>query len=351
MKKFTVLFLVVCLLVAALPVFAEGELIGVAMPTNSLQRWNQDGANMKAKLEEAGYKVELQYANNDVNTQISQLENMILNECKVIVIASIDGSALSTVIASAKEAGIPTIAYDRLIRDTPDISFYTTFDNYGVGTIQGTYIKDTLDLDNAGDKTYNIEFFGGSPDDNNAGLFNQGAMDVLQPYIDAGTLVNPSGQIDFKDVAILGWGSDDAAARMDTIISGYYSDGTKLDVVLSPNDSLAWGIITSLENNGWTEENWPIITGQDCDVANVIAMKEGKQSMSVFKDTRTLAEKTIEIVEALVAGKEPETNATYDNGVFEVPSYNCTPVFADKNNYEELLVKSGYYTEDQLVSK
>lgn len=351
MKKFTLVLLVLGLLVAVIPAFAEGELIGVAMPTNSLQRWNQDGANMKAQLEEKGYKVDLQYANNDVATQISQIENMILGEAKVIVIASIDGSALSEVIASAKEAGIPTIAYDRLIRDTPDISYYTTFDNYGVGTIQGTYIKDALDLDNAGDKTYNIEYFGGSPDDNNAGLFYQGAIDVLQPYIDAGTLVNPSGQIDFNTVAILGWGSDDAAARMDTLIAGYYSDGTKLDVVLSPNDSLAWGIITSLENAGWDAANWPIITGQDCDVANTVAMIEGKQSMSVFKDTRDLATKTIEIVDSILKGEEPEMNATYDNGIFEVPSYNCTPVFADKNNYKELLVDSGYYTEDQLVSK
>lgn len=352
MKKYAIVLLVLAILVSAIPAFAAGELIGVAMPTNSLQRWNQDGANMKAQLEAKGYKVDLQYANNEVDTQISQLENMILEECKVIVIASIDGSALGEVLKTAKDAKIPTIAYDRLIMKTPDIDYYTTFDNYMVGTIQGNYIKDALKLDEAGDKTFNMEVFGGSPDDNNATLFYKGAMDVLQPYIDKGTIKIPSGQVDFDKVAILTWSSEKAAARMDNLIAGYYADGkNKLDVVLSPNDSLAWGIETSLKNAGFTKDNWPVITGQDCDVANTQAIIEGTQAMSVFKDTRELATKTIELIDTMLKGGKFESNTTYNNGVIDVPSYNCTPVFANKDNYTTLLIDSGYYTEDQLKAK
>ena len=212
--------------------------------------------------------------------------------------------------------------------------------------------SDALDLENA-DGPFNIEYFGGSPDDNNAHLFYQGAIDVLQPYIDSGKLVNPSGQIDFETVAILGWGSDDAQARMDNLINSYYADGTPLDVVLSPNDSLAIGIVNSLVAAGFTKEKWPVLTGQDCDIPNVINIVKGLQSMSVFKDTRTLAERTVTMVDQILAGKEVEVNNTedYDNGVKVVPSYLCDPVFADRDNYQELLIDSGYYTEDQIKAE
>lgn len=307
---------------------------------------------MKAQLEEAGYEVILEYANNDVALQISQIENMILSEVKVLVIASIDGGALGDVLKTASENGIPVIAYDRLITGTEYVDYYTSFDNYRVGKFQGDFIVEALDLENA-EGPFNIEYFGGSPDDNNAHLFYQGAIDVLQPYIDAGKLVNPSGQIAFETVAILGWGTDDAQARMDNLINGYYADGTPLDIVLSPNDSLALGIANSLTAAGFTEENWPILTGQDCDIPNTINIILGKQSMSIFKDTRTLATKTVEMVGQILAGEEVEVNNTedYDNGVKVVPSYLNDPVFADINNYKELLIDSGYYTEDQLVVK
>ncbi len=321
--------------------------VGVAMPTKDLQRWNQDGANMEQQLKAAGYDVDLQYASNDIATQVSQIENMISSGAKVLVIASIDGDSLGTVLAQAKEQGIKVIAYDRLIMNSDAVTYYATFDNYMVGTKQGEYIRDQLDLDNAAGP-FNLEIFTGDPGDNNARFFYGGAIDVLKPYIDAGKLVVQSGQVEFDNVATANWSTENAQSRMDAIISANYADGTKIDAVLCSNDSTALGVTNSLEAN-YTGE-WPIITGQDCDVANVKNMIAGKQSMSIFKDTRTLAAKTVEMVDAIMKGTEAPVNdtKTYDNGTGVIPSFLCEPVFADVNNYKELLIDSGYYTEDQL---
>ena len=326
---------------------AGGGKIGVAMPTKDLQRWNQDGSNMEAQLKEAGYEVDLQYASNDIATQVSQIENMINSGCQLLVIASIDGDSLGTVLDQAKEKNIPVIAYDRLIMNSDAVSYYATFDNYMVGTKQGEYIKEKLDLENAAGP-FNIEIVTGDPGDNNARYFYGGAMDVLKPYIDEGKLVVKSGQIDFETVATANWSTETAQFRMDAIISANYADGTKLDAVLCSNDSTALGVTNSLEAN-YTGE-WPIITGQDCDKANVKNMIAGKQSMSIFKDTRTLASKVVEMVDAIMKGGEAPVNdkETYDNGTGVIPSYLCEPVFADVNNYKELLVDSGYYTEADL---
>ncbi|WP_022760998.1 MULTISPECIES: multiple monosaccharide ABC transporter substrate-binding protein [unclassified Butyrivibrio] len=326
---------------------AGGGKVGVAMPTKDLQRWNQDGANMEAQLKDAGYEVDLQYASNDIATQVSQIENMISSGAQVLVIASIDGDSLGTVLAQAKEANIPVIAYDRLIMNSDAVSYYATFDNYMVGTKQGEYIRDQLDLENA-DGPFNLEIFTGDPGDNNAKFFYNGAIDVLKPFIDEGKLVVKSGQVDFDNVATANWATETAQSRMDAIISANYADGTKLDAVLCSNDSTALGVTNSLEAN-YTGD-WPIITGQDCDVANVKNMIAGKQSMSIFKDTRDLAAKTVEMVDAIMKGTEAPVNdtKTYDNGTGVIPSYLCEPVFADVNNYKELLIDSGYYTEDDL---
>ncbi len=328
-----------------------GQLIGVAMPTQSLQRWNQDGANMKKELEGKGYKVDLQYANNDVNTQIQQIENMIVKGSKVLVVASIDGSALSDVLKKAADSGVKVIAYDRLIMKSPNVDYYATFDNFKVGVIQGQYIETKLGLKD-GKGPFNIELFGGSPDDNNATFFFNGAYSILKPYIDSGKLVVTSGQKDFAKIAIQGWDSAKAQARMDNLITANYAGGKKLDAVLSPNDSLAIGIVASLKNAGFGSSNkpYPIITGQDCDKPNVIAMINGQQSMSVFKDTRTLASKVVEMVDALLQGKEAPVNdtETYDNGKKVVPSFLCDPVYADKDNYKKILVDSDYYKEADL---
>ena len=327
----------------------EVKKIGVAMPTKDLQRWNQDGANMKTQLEAAGYEVDLQYANNEVAQQVSQIENMITNGVDALVIASIDGGSLGTVLADAKKANIAVIAYDRLIMETDAVTYYATFDNYMVGTIQGQYIVDTLDLENQ-DGPFNIELFTGSPDDNNARYFFGGAMDVLTPYIDNGKLNVVSGQKAFEEVATLNWSTEEAQKRMENLITANYTDGTKLDVVCSSNDSCAIGITNALVNAGFTADNFPIITGQDCDITSTKNIIAGIQSMSIFKDTRDLAAKVVEMVDAIMKGTEVPVNdtKTYDNGVGIVPTYQCAPVFADINNYEELLIDSGYYTADQL---
>lgn len=321
--------------------------IAVSMPTKDLQRWAQDGSNMKAQLEKQGYDVDIQYANNDIATQVSQIENMIAVNPDVLVVASIDGSALGTALQGAKGLGIPVISYDRLIMNTDAISYYATFDNYLVGKTQGQFLVDALDLDNT-DGPYNIEFVTGDPGDNNVNFFFGGAMDVLQPYIDEGKLVVPSGQMTKDEVATANWSTETAQSRFENILSSYYADGTNLDAVLASNDSTALGVENALAAN-YTGE-YPIITGQDCDIANMPNIIDGKQAMSVFKDTRTLASKVVEMVDAIMQGGEAPVNdtETYDNGTGVIPSFLCEPVVCTADNYKELLVDSGYYTEDQL---
>lgn len=327
--------------------------IGVSMPTKDLQRWNQDGANMKAKLEAAGYKVDLQYANNDIATQTSQIENMVTKGDKILVIASIDGSALKNVLDAAKKKKVQVIAYDRLIMNSNAIAYYATFDNYKVGTFQGDYLVDKLGLKNrTKDNPAYIELFTGSPDDNNINFFFGGAMDVLKPYIDKGVLVVPSGQTAKNQCATLNWSTEEGQKRMENLISsqGYGPNGKKLDAVYSSNDSVAMGITNALVAAGYTKENFPLVTGQDCDKANVKNMIRGTQAMSVFKDTRTLADKVVGMVDALMQGKKPEVNdtKTYNNGMGVVPSYLCEPVFATVDNYKKILLDSGYYTAADL---
>jgi ABC-type xylose transport system, periplasmic component len=325
-----------------------GGIVGVAMPTKDLQRWNQDGENMKAQLEAAGYEVDLQYANNDVLTQVAQIETMIAANVDILVIAAIDGESLGTPLASAKEKGIPVIAYDRLIMNSDAVSYYATFDNYAVGQKQGEFIEETLDLANAGDKVYNMEIFTGDPGDNNANFFYGGAMDVLRKYIDAGTIVVPSGQIEFAAVATPEWSAERAQNRMDTIISSDYAGGVRLDAVLCSNDSTALGVTNALVA-AYTGE-YPIITGQDCDIANVKNLLIDRQAMDIFKDTRTLAAQVVKMVDAVLSGSEAEINdtETYDNGTGIIPTFLCEPVVTTKDNYSEILIDSGYYTEEEL---
>ena len=303
--------------------------------------------NMKKKLEEAGYEVDLQYASNDVATQVSQIENMVNSGCNVLVIAAIEGSSLGEALTMAKENEIPVIAYDRLLMNSDAVSYYATFDNYKVGNVQGQYVIDQLDLENA-DGPFVVEFAAGDPGDNNAGFFFNGAMDLLKPYIESGKIVVTSGQTTFEEVATPSWKTETAQSRAETILSSYYADGTQLDVWVCSNDSTALGVENALAAN-YTGE-YPVITGQDCDIVAVKNILKGTQAMSIFKDTRTLASKVVEMVDALMQGKKAPVNdtKTYDNGALVVPSYLCEPVFGDINNYKALLIDSGYYTEAQL---
>ena len=326
---------------------AEGGKIGISMPTQSLERWNRDGSYLEEQFKAAGYDVELTYSDNETDRQVNDIQNLISDGVNLLVIAAIDGEALNTVMDEAADAGIPVIAYDRLIKSDA-VSYYISFDNYTVGTLQGQYVIDTLDLDNAGDKTYNIEFTAGDPADNNAGYFFNGAYDTLKPYLDAGTLNVVSGQTDFDSVATAAWDTQTALERMQNILASYYADGTQLDVALCSNDSTALGVENALEAN-YTGK-WPVITGQDCDKPNVKNIVNGKQSMSVFKDTRKLAEQTVKMVDAIMDGKEAETNdnESYDNGTGIIPSYLCEPTVVTIDNYEEMLLDSGYYTEADI---
>ncbi|MBD5507196.1 MAG: substrate-binding domain-containing protein [Lachnospiraceae bacterium] len=325
-----------------------GGKVGVAMPTQSSERWINDGANMKAQLEALGYEVDLQYAEDDVQAQVSQIENMIASGVNCLVIASIDSSALVNVEAQAKDAGIPIIAYDRLLMDTDAVSYYATFDNKGVGTAIGKYIEDNANLDPANPQT--IEFFMGSPDDNNALFLYNGLMEVLQPYLDNGALVCKSGRTSFEDTCILRWSQETAQQNCENYLTGFYAD-EDLDICATAFDGFAYGCKAALEGAGYTDANWPIITGQDAELMATKNIISGKQTMSIYKDTRLLAEKCVTMVQAVLEGAEPEINDTeqYNNGKIVVPSYLCTPVAVDQGNYKEIIVDGGYYTEEQLA--
>lgn len=329
---------------------AGGKKIGVAMPTQSSQRWIQDGANMKEKLEGLGYTVDLQYAEDDVQMQVSQLENMIANGANCLVVASIDSSALVNVLAQAKQNNIPVIAYDRLLMDTDAVSYYATFDNKGVGTAIGKYIEEKAGL-KEGKGPFNIELFAGSPDDNNAHFLHDGAMEVLQPYIDNGKLVVVSGQTDFDTICTLRWSQETAQKRMEDLLSGYYSTGKDVDIILSPFDGISYGVAAALEGAGYkVGQKWPIITGQDAEKMAVKNIRSGKQTMTIFKDTRELADKCVKMVQAVMQGAEPEINDTtsYNNNKIVVPSYLCKPVAVDKENIQSALIDVGYYKEEDL---
>ena len=326
----------------------EGKVVGIAMPTQSSERWINDGANMKKQLEAKGYEVILQYAEDDVQMQVSQIENMVAQQVDCLVIASIDSVALTGVEQQAKEAGIPIIAYDRLLMQTDAVSYYASFDNEGVGRAIAEYVEAKLDLANT-TETYTIELFMGSPDDNNAVLLYNGIMKVIQKYLDNGTLVCKSGQMAFADNCTLRWSQETAQKRCEDILAGFYAD-EDLDICMTAYDGLAYGCRSALEGAGYTAENWPLITGQDAELMAVKNIIGGYQTMSIAKDTRTLAEKCVTMVDAVLTGSEPEINdtVTYDNGVFVVPSYLCTPVPVDADNYAEVLIDTGYYTADQI---
>jgi putative multiple sugar transport system substrate-binding protein len=324
--------------------------VGIAMPTKSSARWIDDGNNMVKVLKERGYNTDLQYAEDDIPNQLSQVENMVTKGAKALVIAAIDGTTLSDVLKQAKAKGITVIAYDRLIRGTPNVDYYATFDNFQVGVLQAQSIEQGLGL-KEGKGPFNIELFGGSPDDNNAYFFYNGAMSVLKPYIDSGKLVVASGQMGMDKVATLRWDGATAQARMDNLLSAYYGN-KKLNAVLSPYDGISIGIISSLKGVGYGSagQPMPIISGQDAEVPSIKAMLRGDQYSTIFKDTRDLAKVTADMVDAALAGKQVTVNdtKTYENGVKTVPSYLLKPVVVYKDNWEKVLVDSGYYKKAQF---
>lgn len=330
---------------------ADKGTVGIAMPTKSSARWISDGSSMVDQFAAAGYETDLQYAEDDIPNQLAQIENMITKGVDVLVIAAIDGTTLSNALENAAAAGIKVIAYDRLIRDSGNVDYYATFDNFKVGVQQATSLVDGLKERFADQKPWNVELFGGSPDDNNAFFFYNGAMSVLQPLIDSGDIVIPSKQMGMDTVGTLRWDGAVAQARMDNLLSAHYGD-QDLHGALSPYDGLSIGILSSLKGLGYGSGgvDMPIVTGQDAEVPSVKSMLAGEQYSTVFKDTRTLAGVTVGMVEALLNDGEPEINdtETYDNGIKVVPSYLLEPVSVDGSNWEQALIESGYYTMDQI---
>jgi putative multiple sugar transport system substrate-binding protein len=331
--------------------------IGVAMPTQTSERWIADGEAVQAGLEELGYTVDLQFAGDDIPVQAQQIDQMITNGADLLIIAAIDGTALAGQLQTAADAGIPVIAYDRLIRDSANVDFYVTFDNYQVGVQQATSLLVGLGILNAdgseGDATgpFNIELFAGSLDDNNAFFFFEGAEDTLAPYIADGTLVVKSGQTTIDQAATLRWQQETAQRRMEDLLTSTYSDGSTVDGVLSPYDGLSRGIITALQNAGYGD-NMPVVTGQDAEIASVKLIADGVQFASIFKDTRKLAAQAIIAAQDFLAGNTPEANdtETYDNGVKVVPSYLLESDIVYADNIQALLVDSGYWTADEVAS-
>jgi putative multiple sugar transport system substrate-binding protein len=329
---------------------ADAPLVGISMPTKSSSRWIADGDNMVKTFAAAGYRTDLQYAEDDIPTQLTQIESMVTNGAKVLVIAAIDGSTLTDVLQKAHDAGILVMAYDRLLVNTENVDYYATFDNFQVGVLQASQIETALGLKD-GKGPFNIELFGGSPDDTNAFYFYDGAMSVLQPYIDSGKLVVASGQTGMDKVSTLRWSGEVAQARMDNLLSAYYTD-KRIDAVLSPYDGLSIGILSSLKGVGYgsADQPIPVVTGQDAEIPSVKSIIAGEQYGTIFKDTRELAKVTADMVDAALKGKEVPINntTTYNNGVKVVSSYLLVPHSVDASNWEKLLIDSGYYTADQV---
>jgi len=334
----------------------SGALVGVAMPTKVSERWIKDGDAVKSALEDKGYKVDLEYADNKIPQQVQQVSNMITKGAKVLIVASIDGGSLSDQLDSAAKAGIKVISYDRLLTGSENVDYYVSFDNYKVGVDQATSLLTGLGLADADGKKIdgaaakNIEVFAGSPDDNNATFFFNGAMETLKPYLEDGSLTIGSGQDQFTQAATLQWDPATAKARMQNLIASTYSGGTKLDGVLSPYDGISIGIISALEGAGYSDSALPIVTGQDAEAASVKSIIAGQQYSTIYKDTRQLADQSVVMADDILNGKTPETNddKTYDNKAKVVPTYLFQPTIVTKDNYKEVLVDSGYYTEDDL---
>ncbi len=331
--------------VLSLPGLAAAEgMVGISMPTKTSARWIDDGNNMVKQFQEAGYQTDLQYADDDIPNQLSQIENMITKGVNVLVIAAIDGTTLSNALANAKAADIKVIAYDRLIRDTPDIDYYATFDNFKVGVEQANTLVEGLKANFPDVKPWNVELFGGSPDDNNAFFFYDGAMSVIQPLIDDGSIVIPSGQMGMDKVGTLRWDPATAQSRMDNILSANYTD-KHVNGVLSPYDGLSIGILSSLKGVGYGsgDMKMPIVTGQDAELQSVKSIQAGEQYSTIFKDTRELAKVTVGMVDAMIKGEEPQVNdtKTYDNGVKVVPSFLLEPVAVTAKNLQQVLVGAG----------
>ena len=355
MKK--IFHMVFILIVAASPVLSGctlGErnvLVGVSMPSREQQRWTQDGDNIKKQLQAKGYTVDLRNAEGDIEKQVDQVRELIEKNCRIIVITAIDGESFTEVLKSAAKKKITVISYDRLVSNTPTMDYYLTFDNVEVGVLQAQYIVDAYGLESGGGPI-TLEMFSGALDDSCTPDYYVGQMNVLRPFIDAGTVIIKSGQTSLTETATFDWRGDVAAERLQKILDEHYDDGTKLDAVLSTYDGMSVEMIKVLVAAGYGDA-LPVVTGQDCDIASVVSIMNDEQAMSVFLDTRTLAARTVEMIDDIMVGKKPAINDSnrYNNGVKDVPAAVCMPVLVDKSNYRQVLIDSGYYRESDLTGR
>lgn len=312
--------------------FEAGATIGVSLPWLGTQNWKEAEEMFKSELEAAGFKPIIQAADNKVPTQQQQIESMIQNGAKVIVVGPIDGTQLGAVLEEAKAAGVYVIGYDRLLENTTGVDGVVQFGSVKTGELQAQALLDGL-KEMKGEGPWNIELFGGGPADPNAPNFFKGAMSVLQPLIDDGTLTVVSGQTDFTQCATMDWDNSKAQARMDSLLSGFYSD-KEIHGVLSPNDGIARAIITSCEQAG---QEIPAISGLDAENESVEWVWSGRQYSTVAKPTDVLVGKTVEIIKSLQAGNGmPATDVQVKNGKIDVLVYELPPVVVTKDNAKEV---------------
>lgn len=315
--------------------FEKGSTIGVALPDKTSENWTIAGQIFTDDLTSAGYKPDVQYAGSTspVPDQQAQISAMIQAGAKVIVIGANDAKQLGSQVADAEAQGIKIISYDRLISDTENVDYYVAFNNFKVGQDQGQALLDGLAAKFPDQKSYNIELIAGAATDPNATVFFDGAMDVLQPKIDDGTLKVVSGQTTFKQVQTDGWDPKNAQTRMDTVLQGNYQGDTEINGVLSPNDTLARAALQSVKDAG---KGPIVITGQDSEAASIPLIMSGEQYMTIYKDTRKLVEQTVTMIQSLAAGDEAETNDTENNGSKDVPTYYLDPVVVTADNAAEV---------------
>lgn len=327
--------------------------IGIAMPAKSLERWNRDGEYLKKMFEEQGYNVELRFSDNKADQQVNDIQTLLAGDLDVLIIAAIDGGTLATTLEDAKTKNVPVIAYDRLIMNTDAVSCYVSFDNFKVGSLQAQFIVDTLKPDSS-TEPFNIELSSGDPADNNAVFFYNGSMEVLRPYLDSGKFKIPSGKVSFEQTATPGWSTDLALENMQNVLASYYSDGTRLDAVLSAYDGLSLGVEQAILSD-YTGGNMPVITGQDADIAGVRAIVDGEQTMTIYKNVNNEAKVSVEVTNTILNGGELNDalaktfsaecvfdTASYDNGVMKVPSYLLTPEIITVNDLDKLVATGTY---------
>lgn len=305
--------------------------IGFSLPTLREERYQRDRDYFVKRATELGAEVLVQAANNDENLQKSQVENLITQGINVLVLDPQNAESAAVLVEAAHKAGIKVISYDRLIKNA-DVDVYISFDNVRVGEMQGKFLTEKVPKGN-----YFI--FAGAPTDNNATLFKQGAMKYIQPLVDKGDIKI------LYDQAIKDWQPEEALRLAENALT---ANKNNVQAILAPNDGTAGGIIQALEAQKLAGK--VVVTGQDAELAAIKRIVAGKQSMTVFKDVRKLAQKAAEIAVAMAQGQDisKDINGKVNNNKMDVPSILLDPVVITKDNIDKELIESGWFTKEQV---